>query len=834
MITAIKNENAALYRDLFEEASCLLSGYERTQTFDADKEYFYRDSKTKKFIKYEFESIDNEGKLYEFANALTEYGNLYTPTEKGPVKNFVPELGITTLEEYYNWLPDLKRGADNKPTKYTMLPLDESHFEINANTRAILIPNEFKKNGVAVQGDDLAEVVYFKVDRYFDAMDFNNTTIYIEWETPKDKDHPAVKGVSDIYIKDIESEPGKLIFGWALSDAITRVAGPLKFSVRFLQWEEQKISYSFSTLVAQATIHPSLDLDLEEGGFVPDNVNDRLLERIEASEVVGGAKAAIPYYLQNLEILDSYDIEDNHTDGTYKLYAVATSDDTGAISYIWKRSDLDENNISDGAWITVDDSSNTEMVLVDIVALDYKLEQGHRYHIANGDGTYKLYDLSYDLKEAYGYNIDSIPEIYEEKAFFVVEKYGQYKVEARNRIFNSLTKKDSNVAVFKRPEHIEMDNSNQTSDKHIIDTESAVLAPIIIEAIGDLSYKWYKAPDEGKDILKAHTVVNLPAGSKVSYNNDTIRAAFPDEAKWAPNDPENYPADYVWKVRAYAPANAAKYTWTAVRGAHKTGLQANTQKFAIDPVSNSTHVGSDDKGLYVVTTLYAACLIDGKWIHICDYQSDLAYGEKGNTVMIEWYNAQDEKISVDNFNVEYYKTSKFEPLIAFNPIEGANSENNVFVAEEPGYYQLKVVRTRNRATTEGESIEYRVTHAPAVPIFDEDTFIARDNVRLDDLKSGARVLSIGLDPNIRSDEYFVTWKIYRENKEDIELTTQRLKGVYTTSINPTDPIYAEVFEKAGEDVEAVYYATVINKLNGVTSAPTEVPNVDYMFHVLDY
>ena len=54
MITAIKNENALLYRDLFEEASCLLSGYERIQTFEADKAYFYKDSNTKEFVEYVF------------------------------------------------------------------------------------------------------------------------------------------------------------------------------------------------------------------------------------------------------------------------------------------------------------------------------------------------------------------------------------------------------------------------------------------------------------------------------------------------------------------------------------------------------------------------------------------------------------------------------------------------------------------------------------------------------------------------------------------------------------------------------------------------------------
>ena len=39
-------------------------------------------------------------------------------------------LGITTLEEYFSWI----RNLGNISKKYTVLPLDEDHFEINTNT----------------------------------------------------------------------------------------------------------------------------------------------------------------------------------------------------------------------------------------------------------------------------------------------------------------------------------------------------------------------------------------------------------------------------------------------------------------------------------------------------------------------------------------------------------------------------------------------------------------------------------------------------------------------------------------------------------------------------
>lgn len=292
MITAVKAENVSAYKALFEEASDILSGYKRVRTYDSKvTEYFYKDAEATE-AKELFKKETSINSLTTFAKALETYSVLYVKNGE-PAEGFEPMLGITTLEEYFSWI----RSLGNINRKYTILPLDEDHFEINANTRAINIPASFKKNGVAVQGDDLAEVLYFKVDRYFDYMDLNNTDIYIQWETPKD---PATgtttKSVSPAYIRDIESEPGKLIFGWALSDAITKQSGNLKFSVRFFQWEDpdkiniengaitedskKVIAYSFSTLTAQVSINPSINFNPEADEFLIDDVGNRLVERL--------------------------------------------------------------------------------------------------------------------------------------------------------------------------------------------------------------------------------------------------------------------------------------------------------------------------------------------------------------------------------------------------------------------------------------------------------------------------------------------------------------------------------------------------------------------------
>lgn len=48
-------------------------------------------------------------------------------------------------------LPHLTDGEGNPiGRKYTILPLDEEVFDINANSRIITVPNAFKTNGISV------------------------------------------------------------------------------------------------------------------------------------------------------------------------------------------------------------------------------------------------------------------------------------------------------------------------------------------------------------------------------------------------------------------------------------------------------------------------------------------------------------------------------------------------------------------------------------------------------------------------------------------------------------------------------------------------------------
>jgi len=55
------------------------------------------------------------------------------------------------MEDFFGNLLDIAAlGDNNEGLKYLRLPVDEPIFEINANTRKIEIPNDFRSNGLSV------------------------------------------------------------------------------------------------------------------------------------------------------------------------------------------------------------------------------------------------------------------------------------------------------------------------------------------------------------------------------------------------------------------------------------------------------------------------------------------------------------------------------------------------------------------------------------------------------------------------------------------------------------------------------------------------------------
>jgi len=513
VITAIKAENISAYKALFEEASDILSGYKRVRTYDSEVDaYYYKDAEAETADEL-FKKDTTITDLVTFAQSLAKYSVLYVK-EGEAAEGFEPMLGITTLEEYFSWL----RNLGNIDRKYTVLPLDEDHFEINADTRAISIPASFKKNGVAVQGDDLAEVLYFRVDRYFDYMDLNNTDIYIQWETPKDPvTGLTTKSLSPAYIRDIDSEPGKLIFGWALSDAITANSGTLKFSVRFFQWADDEkaatgaekiIAYSFSTLTASVSIQAGLNFNLESDEHKVDDVGNRLIERLENSEIAGGYAAATPIFEKNLDKPNAdliYDLDP--ATQTFDLLVQAYATDTGAITYTWKKQGLNPDNSEQGQDIETFTGVNVFVKVEDLT----KLNKAYAYYWtngndSNGDPIYTRYDRfttnadgtlspnteDLDMKDAEG---NKTFALYVKQSKFTADSAGLYWCVAENRITNSSSSALSKKAKFPRPEDVRI--SEHPAAKAILTeladgTLECKLVVVADNTDGVLTYQWQK------------------------------------------------------------------------------------------------------------------------------------------------------------------------------------------------------------------------------------------------------------------------------------------------------------------------------------------------------
>lgn len=334
-------------------------------------------------------------------------------------------------------------------------------------------------------------------------MDFNNCEIFIQWELPKTKQ----KGVSPAYSKDISTETGKLIFGWAISQEITKVAGSLKFSVQFYQPDDvehpTKILYSFNTLPITATIQTGMGLDLtDKESYQVDDIGGRLLERLKDSELAGGYAAAEPVFYINL-LEDPYDLTvDEDGDYAYSLAVAAKTSDAGGLSYSWKYYDFGEDG-------EIDYNTGAAVASKDIYIIDEapSADKGiNYYYLSNG-----VYVRTNDL------NMEGIHDYYYKANECVATKAGAYQAEAKNRITNAVTVADSKKAVFPLP--VEPVIESNLPESAILENAQSSLS-VGIKAIdkNEPSYQWYKCKVITKDVASQAVYTKLDGETEATLN----------------------------------------------------------------------------------------------------------------------------------------------------------------------------------------------------------------------------------------------------------------------------------------------------------------------------
>ena len=227
---------------------------------------------------------------------------------------------VNDIHSYLYALDGLMKEMSTKLNANTYnllrLPLTEPVFEINPDTREITVPKQFKENGLTIQGDKLAEIVWFKMPRFFDLTDFYNFKndgtktnsdfedyhTYIEWYNPSAKLDEHVRGVDLAYAMTCDEE--YIYFGWPLADKVSGEAGTIQFTVRFLGVNEGEIKFNFSTRIQSCVIKTTLNFNLLSGQFKADSWEDLIYSRPVYSGVVNSIESPAPIILEGL--VDGY------------------------------------------------------------------------------------------------------------------------------------------------------------------------------------------------------------------------------------------------------------------------------------------------------------------------------------------------------------------------------------------------------------------------------------------------------------------------------------------------------------------------------------------------
>lgn len=428
-----------------------------------------------------------------FNKAWKELANLDpSPLTEDELNNYDT---FQNLEHYFSHMGDLV----SVDARYLLLPLDETPFRIDANARTITIPSDFSKCG-GVRTDNMCEIATFVIDRYFDYQDLSEADIVIQWINAAGEE-----GFSYHLGLDLESEPGKIRFGWALTRDVTKAAGKVQFSVRFFKKKSgtNDFSYLLNTLPATITIKESLDVDMGAEDVIKENNPLGLFQAfVSNSQNPTYEKPATPVFnnpTYQLPSTAALDIENDNL----RLYAQATAADNGNLTYYWHYTPSNDTNVDK---IIDEDDSNYEISSTWIKAETFPAERGAR----------KYYEMTSELPVSYSlYQGDWPPaedvELYEKVSELHIVKggglvTGSYKVEAINKSYSennpNYGKGESGICQLLAPNVIKFSSNVEDSDVIMDkDTKSAILSVQIAEDPNEpeLFYNWESRIGDGSE-----------------------------------------------------------------------------------------------------------------------------------------------------------------------------------------------------------------------------------------------------------------------------------------------------------------------------------------------
>ena len=176
---------------------------------------------------------------------------------------------ITSKEEYSEllYLINDPNNSGDDPIYYR-IPADEPIYNIDLNTREIEVP-EF----LSVLEDHNAEVIWFKVNRFFDDVDLFDSTCWIQYRNALKEEHVAVTIPRVI----VESNHDVLYIPWPINSAVAKAAGSVTFSFQFFKLgEDKKVYFSIHTKPATSKILHGLHVDLDK--FLENEMDDSTID----------------------------------------------------------------------------------------------------------------------------------------------------------------------------------------------------------------------------------------------------------------------------------------------------------------------------------------------------------------------------------------------------------------------------------------------------------------------------------------------------------------------------------------------------------------------------
>lgn len=738
------------------------------------------------------------------ANA-DKYNILFDKASKALIANppenreeeFSEDFAITTLNEYFAYLEDLVKISDNEDISrfFVRLPLDEDFFEIDANSRTVKVPNtSFGRYGVGVQGDELAEVVYFTIDRYFDSTDLasDNLNIIIQWEA-RDLNKNVIAGISQHFGKDIEiiNNKQKVIFGWPISHELTEAAGNIKFAVRFYQLGEsdengaRQLVYSFSTLPAEVTVNASLNYDLINHSVKEIDHGKVITSRIKNIGIYDPNAPTplepiitIPLYVMSPEGNELVKIVDLPVgeNSVVKLAISARNNDIGNISYDWKKFSY---NSTSGSY-------ESDPIGISSVAFEYEevpvtetLSNNMEYYtitVENGNVVTSTL-VSRDRIAGIEVNDDNFIEggavihLYKKLSVASVNTVGEYSVDvkARTSVNTTVRKMDREERiripgplkpVINLPE--ESENISVTEEDNsvhaIADNGSIVLTAVAqpgedgrpASEVGEdpqvtLSYSWKKIASDG-------TVSSVTAVAPIMPVVVLPAAQLPEDPVWQENASENgalgakgiFNQEHITIVQSgtivtiYPDAELKSFNSTdPEQGVHQwIALDIDTEQDHLAGVTwndSYTFEDSDENDLGVA---------DG---HI-----------------LFWFKADEAPVTrkVNDTTLTFRVSTEASSNITY----GING-NTMSIGELPregldNSYFCEVTATRNNVSTTEKSGNYRVTNSPEAPVLSyADAPVDKVIHAIDkqDFRGNYRSLSFNIEEPALSDGITYLW-----------------------------------------------------------------------------